>query len=432
VHAAFGPSNARGAAIVARKQNDMIPGDIWEDRITTGVAETAIGKTNIVNIYAPNVSKAKKTHEDYVMFMSGLDQILAAMSGPIILAGDLNIIMDPVLDTDRPNPASYYQDLVDEWERLMRKYNLFDAFRQLHPDERAFTFAPGGENVRKIFRRLDYILCSKEVLDSLESLTMRTTALSDHKSLILTLRHKTVQPPYKMWKLKTELLKDPEVVESIRLAIKTAEAEAKTDELGHQAQWEYVKYKARQRARAEEKRIFKTEKADKKRWQALVDRHFADPNRAREVNEARANLVRLETEETNRLIEASKVKWAEENEKSTTFFFNRLKQAKFDSNIMTLCKDNTELTPKEINEEVHRYYSDLFQKRPVEGIEGSWADRVEEMRNDIGNAANDMARPITIKEVEWAVFKKWRRRNHLATMASRLNFTRPSGRMLKT
>jgi hypothetical protein len=52
------------------------------------------------------------------------------------------------------------------------------------------------------------------------------------------------------------------------------------------------------------------------------------------VQEAKANLIKLETEETNRLIEASKVKWAEENEKSTAFFYNCLKQAKFDSNIM--------------------------------------------------------------------------------------------------
>jgi exonuclease III len=77
VHAAFGPSNARGAAIVARKQNDMESGSIWEDRIVAGTLETAVGRTNIVNIYAPNVTAAKRSHEEYLQFMSGLDNILA-------------------------------------------------------------------------------------------------------------------------------------------------------------------------------------------------------------------------------------------------------------------------------------------------------------------------------------------------------------------
>jgi hypothetical protein len=128
----------------------------------------------------------------------------------------------------------------------MHKHGLFDAYRQVHPDERTFTFTPGGNNVRRIFHRLDYMLCSKEVFESIESLTMRTTVLSDHKSIILNLRHKTEQPPYKMWKLKTELLRFPEVVKNIRNAIKMAGEEAETDGLGHQAVWEYIKYKVRQ------------------------------------------------------------------------------------------------------------------------------------------------------------------------------------------
>jgi hypothetical protein len=73
---------------------------------------------------------------------------------------------------------------------------------------------------------------------------------------------------------------------------------------------------------------------------------------------------------------------------------------------MTLCKDGTELSAKEINERVYQYYSDLFRERPVNAIEANWEDRIAEMRADIGILPRLVADPISIAEVKRAVFRK--------------------------
>jgi hypothetical protein len=57
-----------------------------------------------------------------------------------------------------------------------------------------------------------------------------------------------------MWKHKDELLENPEYVDALRQAIEEATREAEDELLSPQAKWEFVKYKIRQRARAEEKR----------------------------------------------------------------------------------------------------------------------------------------------------------------------------------
>jgi hypothetical protein len=208
-----------------------------------------------------------------------------------------------------------------------------------------------------------------------------------------------------MWKLKASLLQEPQIVASIAQAIVDAKQEAKQDGLDDRATWEYVKYKARQKARAEEKKYFKEAKANRVKWQKTVDNHFANPQKRDEVRAAKENLVRLDEEETQRLIDASKVKWAEHNEKSSTFFYNRLKQASADSNIMSLQVNGVELDATEVNQEVHRYYSDLFRGRHTADIDGVWKERITEMARDIPHIPESMGQPLTTKEIEKVVFK---------------------------
>jgi hypothetical protein len=47
-------------------------------------------------------------------------------------------------------------------------------------------------------------------------------------------------------------------------------------------------------------------------------------------------LQRLDLKRHNRLVAASRVQWAEENEQSTRFFYNRIKQGQANSNIISL------------------------------------------------------------------------------------------------
>jgi exonuclease III len=279
VIAGFGSSQAKGVAIVGKKNTNLTLESSWEDRIVHGKIDSAAGSINVVSVYAPNITAAKETHRIYSKFLGELRKILAEVQGPISASRRSEHHHGPDPRHGDTKPKIVHPLLVEEWDDLKQAFGLYDVQRQLHPEERLFTFAPGGENVRGIFRRLDYVLCSKEILDTVEHFEARTTSISDHKSIIVTLRSKTEKPPYKMWKLKASLLQEPQIVASIAQAIVDAKQEAKHDGLDDRATWEYVKYKARQKARAEEKKYFKEAKANRVKWQKTVDNHFANPQK---------------------------------------------------------------------------------------------------------------------------------------------------------
>jgi hypothetical protein len=319
--------------------------------------------------------------EEYEEFMTKLDSVLANNNLPVIVAGDINIVLDPHLDAEKNNPSSLFPALIKKWERLMEKYGLLDVWRQQHPEEKAFTFTPGGS--RCIYRRLDYVFASGDLSDLVHNLQMRSTAFSDHKEITFSLRSKCQKRPFRLWKHKDVLLENPDYVTAISGAIADAVQDADNDELSPQAKWEFVKYKIRQRARAEEKRLFAEEKETERRLQRVVNAAQSDHSRAQEARDALMELQRLDLKRNNRLITASRVQWAEENERSSRFFYNRIKQGQANSNIISLKVDGNNLEDKEVDAEIHRFYSTLYGFRHTDRLTGSWLDTARSMGEDI-------------------------------------------------
>jgi exonuclease III len=75
-------------------------------------------KVRIINIYAPNVNGTRVSVARYKEFLAKLSMVLDTRM-PTILGGDVNLIMDPQLDAEKPNASSHFPELVTEWKKLL-------------------------------------------------------------------------------------------------------------------------------------------------------------------------------------------------------------------------------------------------------------------------------------------------------------------------
>lgn len=85
-----------------------------------------------VNIYTPNIGQ--------VGFIEGcLDKLTDFAEGQLILGGDLNVALDPLLDISTgSSPLSYVA--LHRIMKALKAVHLVDAWRIVHSDTRNYTF----------------------------------------------------------------------------------------------------------------------------------------------------------------------------------------------------------------------------------------------------------------------------------------------------
>ena len=181
---------ARGSAVMW-KEGTLIASTIdTQGRIAGAALELNSHTLAIVSVYAPNVDGTHKSWEEYTKFLITLEMHIdklctAANTDNIIVNGDFNIILNAELDSHSQNPKVYTtpkEALIDMTDRL----SLSDAFRVLNGDLKSYTFAPGAQNVNKIYNRLDYAWVSGGMLDKVQDCVHLTVGNTDHKAVVLT------------------------------------------------------------------------------------------------------------------------------------------------------------------------------------------------------------------------------------------------------
>lgn len=153
-----GASQSRGVITLVNKQlqfkclKEVKDG---EGRCLTILAEVQGKKIILANSYAPNV--------DDSMFFANLECTLTDMgSYPIIWAGDMNIVMDAILDRSVPSKTRPPKSLRTI-KKMCCALVLVDVWRLLNPAGRDYTFFSA---VHGVFTRIDYFFISKEILPS--------------------------------------------------------------------------------------------------------------------------------------------------------------------------------------------------------------------------------------------------------------------------
>ncbi|MCS6877057.1 MAG: exodeoxyribonuclease III [Geminicoccaceae bacterium] len=201
--AVFGQRGWNGVAILSRSRIEDVlrglPGDPEDEQARYIEAFTA--GIRVASVYVPNGNPVGSEKFAYKLAwlerLRGRARELAEFEEAVVLAGDFNVIPEPI---DCHDPAAWAEDALfrPESRRALRAIlheGWIDAYRALHPEERnAYTFwdYQGGAFQLDHGIRIDHLLLSPEAADRLEEARIdkeprRRPKASDHTPVIVRL-----------------------------------------------------------------------------------------------------------------------------------------------------------------------------------------------------------------------------------------------------
>ena len=244
----------------------------------------------------------------------------------LIVGGDWNVTLQAI---DKKGgipwrPTLYRGNLM----AIMDDIGLIDVFRKLHPNERSFTYESKSLKVRS---RIDFFLVSKSVVNWVVKTDTKVSNAPDHKAVVLDIKILSEKRGPGLWKFNNSLVEDNEYVELIEenyAAICEKYSDLKDDRL----KWELIKMEIRRltisysKHKEKQRRIRETEL--QKRLAALetkINNCNTDEQLSAEIEEydnLKLELQRIYEAKGKGAIFRSKVRWVEQGEKPTKYFFN--------------------------------------------------------------------------------------------------------------
>jgi exonuclease III len=143
-------------------------------------------KLYLVSVYVPCCGKSKTRLAANMAILNEVEKLVMNMKAKrheVIVSSDLKFIRDEFLDADGGSPEIYKEQL--EWIDRMAKYcGMFDAMHFLRPNERLYSWSRPAD---KIHRRLDYIFCSRKMLERACDTSIVAVPQTDHRLLVMGL-----------------------------------------------------------------------------------------------------------------------------------------------------------------------------------------------------------------------------------------------------
>jgi exodeoxyribonuclease-3 len=195
----FGEKTYNGVAtLCSKKMSDIKKGFDLEDSVASKRHITVnVGNVQIINVYIPNgfcVGSEKYAYK--LSWLETLEDYIARSlknNDLIILLGDFNIAPEDLDIFDRTKVSDEIMFSPSERDALnrIRDLGLVDVFRQLHKDERAFSWWDYRMNAfkRNMGFRIDHIFASPKVAKSCKWIEIDVEARkalrpSDHAPVI--------------------------------------------------------------------------------------------------------------------------------------------------------------------------------------------------------------------------------------------------------
>jgi len=276
----------------------------------------------IVNIYAPT------DYREQNEFIKNLSEFLVRKTDTprLIIAGDWNCTLSKA---DKSGgvvwKSTNYRDAVSN---LMNELNLIDIYRKLHPNTKSFTYESKTINLKS---RIDFILVSRSISIEVQTAEIRMSIAPDHKATFLkiNIRNEFNRGPG-TWKFNNSLLEDDDFKEPIVFFYPQIH-EKYVYVKDKQLLWELIKMELRMKIikYSKEKRLElrKRESTLQKELQDLdykicnTDFEILDRNIFVEYEAAKEELKKIYEQKGKEAIFRSKVKWLEQGEKPTKYFF---------------------------------------------------------------------------------------------------------------
>jgi len=362
-----GTSNSKGVAILISTALEEHVSNIISDAegryIILDIVKDNI-KYTLANIYAPT----QNFETQQIAFINTIHNLLSSRNPEnIVVGGDFNVVLDPIKDKRGGNREAnktmkYRSELIAFAETL----NLCDIWRDKNSDKFGFTWHCKKS---KIFSRLDYWFISDHLANNVNKTDILPTINSDHSIIKLSVKLSTPKRGPSYWKFNSSLLKDKEFVNKLKAVIETSSK--KHFHTNKNLMWElvkmeirsatisYCKYKSKKERINKETLILELSDLHKK----LAEDHL-DTNIVQEMTRIENELKMIENEKINGIILRSKVKWAEDGEKNSKFFFNLEKRNYINKHITQLNIEGTVITdPKLILDEEKHFYEKLYSEQ---------------------------------------------------------------------
>lgn len=207
-----GAQNSRGVMILGRRNLDWKLTQTLRDdngRILALNLDLQGVLYSLVTVYAPTQDKPGLQMET----INKIDDFLRNLSVPnIILGGDLNCFMDPTLDKNTPNPPPHLAGTVRaRLLSLMDEWGLTDIWRVRNECNPGFTFRRGSYS-----SRLDYLLISSHLSESVKNMEIDTIVHSDHAILSISISPSQERRGPGFWKLDPSLLESTKFTDEMR------------------------------------------------------------------------------------------------------------------------------------------------------------------------------------------------------------------------
>ena len=330
-----GSEHSRGVCILVKPNGfplETIEND-EEGRYIFANLKLTTEELSLVNIYAPTDCRLQ------IPFLQKITHLLVTKTcvSRVIMVGDWNTTLSH-LDKSGGLPwkeTIYRNGLVS----LMAELNLVDVYRTLHPNTKTYTYETKSQKLKS---RIDYFIIAKQLINKVKKTETRSSIAPDHKAVFLSLEiDQTFKRGPGTWKFNNTLLKDDEYINLIKNNYSSLQEKYKEIE-SRQLYWELVKMeirsmtivfskKKRFNLRNRETAIQrKLEELDKE----ICNNQNLDDDILTEYENLKKDLSEIYHTKGKEAMFRSKIRWIENGEKPTKYFFN-LEKRNYEKKIIT-------------------------------------------------------------------------------------------------
>ena len=359
-------------------------------------------KIIILNIHMPNAEA------DQLIFLEMIHTKMRNYSDKnyfYLLCGDLNLTR---VDQDRIGGSPKHKKRSNAMlDNILEEFDLVDTYRSKHKGP-AYTW-----RVNNVARRLDYFFTPRAWEPCIKEISIIPNTISDHQILLMKLEtHSFIPRGPGTFKVNNQLLEEPEFIRTIKEYIAAQLEHSKGNESPGNT-WEFIKFGLIQNARVYAKaRAARIRMREDKLNQELVQAIEAFSSNVNDENTLRLQSVENEMKDlvqnkTKGAILRSRLQWLNSGEKNTRYFLRSEQVRAEKKTIHRLRTEDGMVRGKaEVQEEIHRYFSDLYRADPPVDLEHpdcrKFLDSVKHKQLQ-GAEYEILNEPITALEIEEAL-----------------------------
>ena len=352
-----GERNSRGVAVLMTKQMYNQSKNIEVDKEGRYVIfdlESNLQNISIAAIYAPN-----KDTPDY---FCKINKLLENRSEHKIIIGDFNLTLD--VEMDRLNTYCNNNKAKDEVENIMDHYSLREVWRTQNEEKREYSWIKRGTELKA--SRIDYALVSSGLDQKAKSCMYIPGIQSDHRAIYLLIDMDSSERGCGYWKFNNILLQNQEFLETMNIEIdKTMNLTQDDNPL---IRWEKLKKRIKKitiefsRKKTSEEKIVIANLSEK--VNEYETRLPLNKNEDELLQKTKVDLEENLLERVKGLIFRSKVRWHEQGEKNTKYFYS-LEKARYNAKTCyTLITEQGKeiIDQQDILAEQRKYYAKLYSE----------------------------------------------------------------------